>query len=254
MLKVFVALGMSYPKQKGVVEEVKNVSKILAKYNCTFVQGGCSRGLMGECLREFQKYSDDVIAIVPEPYRRDLDDVVCKESYVVESEADRLKFTIQNCDVIIVFPGGSGTLTELAFYNETSKSSEHSARLVMLNTKGFYNKLLKFVKYQIKCGLLKREGFKYDVIKHSSQFETILQEEITKKQQVLQEKELEIQSNKIANSRGKTVKGKTTSSKKTTKTASGVSSKSKKPVGRPPKLVKDIEGKKSKTTKGKNNK
>ena len=71
---------------------------------------------MGEALTEFQKYSEDVIAIVPEAYKRDLDDVRCKEGYVVESEADRLKFTIKNCDVIIVFPGGSGTLTELAFY------------------------------------------------------------------------------------------------------------------------------------------
>lgn len=221
MLKVFVALGMSYPKQKGVVEEVKNVSKILAKYNCTFVQGGCSRGLMGECLREFQKYSDDVIAIVPEPYRRDLDDVVSKESYVVESEADRLKFTIHNCDVIIVFPGGSGTLTELAFYNETRKSNEHSARIVILNTKGFYNKLLKFVKFQMKSGLLKPNGFYYDVIKHSSQFETILQEEIAKKQQELQAKQVE-QESKIATKRvtKSTTKAKTGARKTTTKTKS----------------------------------
>lgn len=217
MLRVFVALGMSYPKQKEIIEEVKNISKMLAKYNCTFIQGGCSRGLMGEALREFQKYSDDVIAIVPEPYKKDLDDVVSKESYVVESEADRLKFTIKNSDVIIVFPGGSGTLTELAFYNETRKSNEHSARIVMLNTKGFYNKLLKFIKYQIKCGLLKKEGFKYDVIKHSSQFETILQEEIAKKQQALQQEEMN--KAKFVKKQSSVAKGSTKVTSKTNSTA-----------------------------------
>lgn len=226
MLKVFVALGMSYPKQKEIVGEVKSVSKILAKYNCTFVQGGCSRGLMGEALREFQKYSDEVIAIVPKPYKRDLDDIVCKEGHVVESEADRLKFTIQNCDVIIVFPGGSGTLAELAFYNETSKSKEHSARIVLLNTKGFYNKLLKFVKHQMKSGLLKKDGFKYDVIKHSAQFEAILQEEITKKQQELQLKKMEEKASKAKATVKKTsTKGASNVIKKVSKTTKSKNSK-----------------------------
>ena len=250
MLKVFVALGMNYPKQKVIIDEVKNVSKILAEYGCTFVQGGCSRGLMGEALREFQRYSDEVIAIVPEAYKRDLDDIKCKEGYVVESEADRLKFTIRNCDVIIVFPGGSGTLTELAFYNETCKSGEHSARIVMLNTKGFYNKLLKFIKYQMQCGLLKPEGFKYDVIKHSSQFKTIIQEEIVKKQQVLEAQKME-QAKKSVKKEVKKASSKTTAKK--SETTIKTASKSKATVTRTPRSNKTAAAKtataKTSTTK-----
>ena len=49
-------------------------------------------------------------------------------------------------------------------YNETKKSGEHSARIVMVNTKGFYNNLIKFINHQVKSGFMKKEHFKTAIL------------------------------------------------------------------------------------------
>ena len=190
MLRVFVALGKQMPKNKAMIEDTENVAKLLAKYNCTMVQGGARTGLMGVVLNEFQKFSDQLVLIVPEVHKSDLEGINNKENYIVEGEADRLKITINTCDLIVVLPGGTGTMAELNYYNETRKSGEHNARLVMVNTKGFYNKLFKFIKHQTKCGFMQKEHFKFDVINSAIQLEPILKQVIAEKQAKIQAEEL----------------------------------------------------------------
>ena len=191
MLRVFVALGKQLPKNKAMIEDTEDVGKLLAKYNCTLVQGGARIGLMGVVLEEFQKYSDEVVLIVPEAHKSDLEGTSSKEHYIVEGEADRLKITINTCDLIVVLPGGTGTMAELNYYNETCKSGEHHAKIVMINTKGFYNKLFKFINHQTKCGFMKKEDFKFEVIQNAKQLEPIIKELITEKQSKIQQEQIE---------------------------------------------------------------
>ena len=209
MLRVFIALGKQMPKEKVFIDDVQTVAKLLAKYGYTMVQGGAKIGLMGLAVQEFQKYSDDVVMIVPEAYKSDLVGANCKESYIVEGESDRMRITIHTCDMMIVLPGGSGTLAELAYYNETRKSGEHNSRIVVVNSKGFYNKLFKFHKHQIKHGLMKAEDCKFDVIKTAKDLEPILQEVITKKKELQMEEQLKKQkeaSEKVEDKSKKPVK------------------------------------------------
>lgn len=183
MLRVFVALGKRLPKDKKMIEDTAEVSKLLAKYNCTLVQGGARTGLMGVVVEEFQKYSDEVVMIVPEVHKADLEGTKNKEHYIVEGEADRLKITINTCDLIVVLPGGTGTLAELAYYNETCKSGEHNSKIVMVNTNGYYNKLFKFVKHQVKKGFMNKDDFKFEVISDVNHLESIIKDLLTHKQE-----------------------------------------------------------------------
>ncbi len=191
MLRVFVALGKQLPKNKAMIEDTEMVGKMLAKYNCTLVQGGARIGLMGTVLNEFQKYSDEVVLIVPEVHKDDLKGTSSREHYIVEGEADRLKITINTCDLIVVLPGGTGTMAELNYYNETCKSGEHNAKIVMINTKGFYNKLFKFIKHQTKVGFMKKEDFKFEVLNNANQLEPIIRQLIAEKQAKIQQEQIE---------------------------------------------------------------
>ncbi|MBQ7798404.1 MAG: LOG family protein, partial [Clostridia bacterium] len=190
MLKVFIALGKQMPKNKAMIEDTEEVARLLAKYNCTMVQGGAKVGLMGVVVKEFQKYSEEVVMIVPEVYKDDLIGAKYKEHYIVDSESERMKITIRTCDMMIVLPGGSGTLAELSYYNETCKSGEHNAKIILVNTKGYYNQLIKFHKNQIKNGFMGKDGIKYEVINNAKQLEPILQQLITEKQAHIQQEEV----------------------------------------------------------------
>lgn len=178
MLKVFVSMGKQMPRDKVVVEDAENVAKLLAKYGCTMVQTGAKLGLMGIAVEEFEKYSDELVMITPEQFKSDLEKHTCKQHVVVELESDRMKEAIKNFDLAIILPGGMGTFAELAYFNEVCKSGESNAKIVVVNSKGYYNKLLKFFKHQMKVGFINEDSLKFQVVKTSQAVEGVLQKMI----------------------------------------------------------------------------
>ena len=220
MLRVFVALGKQLPKNKKMIEDTEEVARILAKYNCTMVQGGAKIGLMGVVVKEFQKYSEEVVMIVPEVHKDDLIGAVCKEHYIVDGESDRMRISIHTCDMFVVLPGGSGTLAEVSYYNETCKSGEHNAKIVVVNSKGFYNKLFKFHKHQIKEGFMGEDACKYEVISDAKHLEPIVQKLIAEKQAKIQQEQLAKEKEELAKSKSaKTATKKAANPKETKKAA-----------------------------------
>lgn len=191
MLNVFVSMGKQMPKNKSIVEDAESVAKILAKYGCTMVQSGAKLGLMGVAVQEFEKYSNEMVMITPEQFKTDLDKHICKQNFVVELESDRMKTAIKNFDLAVILPGGMGTFAELAYFNEACKSGESDAKLVILNSKGYYNSLLKFFKHQTKLGFIDNDSVKLQVAKNVGSFEHILQNLIAEKHNQIYQEELQ---------------------------------------------------------------
>lgn len=181
MLKVFVSMGKQMPRDKSIVEDTEEIAKLLAKYGCTMVQTGAKLGLMGIAVDEFEKYSDELVMITPEQFKSDLEKHTCKQHLVVEFESDRMKAAIKNFDLAIILPGGMGTFAEFAYFNEVCKSGESNAKVVLVNSKGYYNKLLKFFKQQMKFGFTNPECLKFEVAKTPHAVENILQGMIAEK-------------------------------------------------------------------------
>ena len=191
MLNVFVSIGKKMPKDKSIVEDAESVAKILAKYGCTMVQSGAKLGLMGVVVQEFEKYSNEMVMITPEQFKTDLDKHICKQNFVVELESDRMKTAVKNFDLAVILPGGMGTFAELAYFNEVCKSGESDAKLVILNSKGYYNSLLKFFKHQAKLGFTDNDSVKFQVAKNVASFEHILQNLIAEKHNQIYQEELQ---------------------------------------------------------------
>lgn len=192
MLKVFVSTGKQMPTDKAVVEDAELVARLLAKYGCTMVQTGAKLGLMGIVVEEFEKYSDEMFMITPKQFRSDLEKHSCKQHIEIEFETDRMKEAIKNFDLAVILPGGMGTFAELAYFNEVCKSGESNAKIVIVNSKGYYNKLLKFFKHQMKLGFTNQDSIRFDVVKNSQGFETILQQMIADRQNELYQESLNL--------------------------------------------------------------
>ena len=146
-MKVFVCAGSSEIKDMDYTNQAKLLGEILADQNVTYIQGGSANGMMGATLKEFCKYSKKVEIIIPEVYLK-FDESALKQIAgedlkitPVATELDRLKL-IKTCDKIIVLPGGTGTIEEFMFCNETKRNHEHSADIILVNYKNFYDNLL----------------------------------------------------------------------------------------------------------------
>ena len=173
MKRVFVCAGMSMSNSEKINKEAKLLGEILAEDgDITYVQGGSDKGLMGKTLKEFLKYSKDknVEFLIPDVYYEydapALIKLLGKNNFkakITHGEAGRLQ-EIKECDLIIVLPGGTGTLEELLYCNETSRSGEHKARILVVNIDGFYNGFLKQLETNFKYGLSRQSAIRFDVV------------------------------------------------------------------------------------------
>lgn len=176
-MRVFVCAGMGIAKNQKINDEAKSLGKLLAKNDCTYIQGGSDEGLMGETLREFIKYSKQVEFGIPERFCRQAIPRLEKTTgdkalnvQVVQAEADRLNI-IKRCDKIIVLPGGSGTLEEFLYSNETARSKEHSNKVILVNIEGYFNDLLAQIDKAIKEGISKDSTKNFEVVNSVSEID-----------------------------------------------------------------------------------
>ena len=176
-MRVFVCAGMGTAKNQKINDEAKSLGKLLAKNDCTYIQGGSDEGLMGETLREFIKYSKKVEFVIPERFceldiprlEKIMGDKALKVQ-VVQAETDRLNI-IKRCDKVIVLPGGGGTLEEFLYSIETARSKEHSNKVILVNIEGYFNDLLAQIDKAIKEGISKDSTKNFEVVNSVSEID-----------------------------------------------------------------------------------
>jgi len=168
MEKVFVCAGMGLAKSEEINRQAAELGEMLAENDCIYFQGGSTNGLMGVTLKAFLQKSNNVRFVVPSAYyKKDVPELIKLVgsnfwAERAETEFDRLK-RMKECDRIIVLPGGTGTLEELLYLNETSRADEHCAKIELVNIDGFYNGLLDQLYKQIEEGLLNPSSIKFNV-------------------------------------------------------------------------------------------
>lgn len=170
MEKIFVCEGTTLAQSQNINEQARRLGEILAKNGVQYVQGGCSTGLMGLTLMEFLKTSKNVMFFIPAKYydlnAHELATIVRQGNFVAiraDSEAERLK-AIKNCDRVIVLPGGTGTLEELLYLNETARSGEHNLKIDLVNIEGYFDGLLKQIQINTYERLTKEEELHFNIL------------------------------------------------------------------------------------------
>lgn len=150
--KVFVAAGAKTPNDKGMVEEAAWLGDYLAKNGYTYIQGASKRGLMGATYNAFIKKSDDVILHLWDVFEHELKESFVGKQNVHKSLNLRLEGFIKDTDVIIVLPGGNGTLQEFTTFFEYARAKNNDYRIILVNYNGFYDPLIEMAKNHNQFG------------------------------------------------------------------------------------------------------
>lgn len=170
MKRIFVAAGMGIPKNKKIKKEAEILARKIAKSGATYAQGGCADGVMGYTLKEFIKHSNKAVFYLPIKYYNNdapkIEAIVGKDNfrpYIMKDEAHRLR-TIKKSAICVILPGGSGTIEELFYVNETARADEHNMEMFLVNVDGFYDGILKQIESNIAEGLIKPKAIKFKVV------------------------------------------------------------------------------------------
>jgi len=135
------------------------LAKWMGKNNKTLLNGGSSQGLMKVFSSTVKENGGKTIGIIPENLKgRGWLSNYNDEVIIVKDLNERKDMMKKLSDIMIVFPGGIGTLDEMFDAWASFSLGYHNKKIVLVNVDGFYNHLIEFL------NKLKAEKFIHDFL------------------------------------------------------------------------------------------
>jgi cytokinin riboside 5'-monophosphate phosphoribohydrolase len=133
--------------------DARSLGEMIGKKSYTLVYGGANMGLMQECATAVKSIGGTVVGIVPDTFRKKVEQKVLDQVFFVADLAERKEMMMEYADVFVALPGGFGTLDEVFEVLALNMMDTHQKKLIFLNTNGFYSHLLAHIEHciQEKC-------------------------------------------------------------------------------------------------------
>ena len=140
------------------VEAARAVGRWIGQHSGELVYGGGSNGLMGIIAQETLTTGGTVIGIIPRAlFEREWANPACTELHVVDTMHERKHQMAERADAFIALAGGIGTLEEIFEAWTWRQLGYHNKPVGMLNTAGFYDGMLRFLRTSVEQGFLGNE-------------------------------------------------------------------------------------------------
>lgn len=137
----------------------EHLGRVLASHNIGVIYGGANVGLMQAIAEAALSADGTVVGVIPEVLV-DLEVAYhgITELHITSSMHTRKALIGEKADAFIALPGGFGTLEELFEVLAWRTLGIHTKPIVLLNTNGFYDKLLVFLDHCVAEGMLKMKN------------------------------------------------------------------------------------------------
>lgn len=126
-------------------KDAKELGRLIGQNGYNIVYGGSTLGMMWACASEVKNNGGKIYGVMPQR----LVDMGCRtdncdEFHLAQGMRDRKQKMDDISDAVIVMAGGFGTLEEFAEMFVQKQLGYNKKAIVILNTNGFYDELLKF--------------------------------------------------------------------------------------------------------------
>ncbi|WP_208509958.1 TIGR00730 family Rossman fold protein, partial [Variovorax paradoxus] len=117
--------------------------------------GGGRTGLMGTVAEATRAAGGRVVGIIPKALvDKELANPLCDELHVVDTMHERKAMMGERADAFLAMAGGIGTFEELFEIWTWRQLGYHDKPVGILNSAGYYNKLLDFLGQSVRDGLM----------------------------------------------------------------------------------------------------
>lgn len=131
--------------EENYYDEAKKLGIELAKNGFDMVYGGSCLGLMWACAEQVKNNGCKLIGVMPKKLQElDVFSDYCDEFILTPCMRTRKAKMDELSDAVVALPGGFGTLEELSEMIVQKQLGYNSKAIVILNTNGFYDKMLEF--------------------------------------------------------------------------------------------------------------
>lgn len=143
--KVCIFASSSNGLDEAYYKDSAELGKLLALNDFDMVYGGSSLGMMWACAEAVKNNGGNIYGVMPEKlFRMDVSTDACTELIVTPCMRSRKAKMDELSQAIVSIAGGFGTLEELSEMIVQKQLGYNNKPIVLLNTNGFYDNLIKF--------------------------------------------------------------------------------------------------------------
>lgn len=153
-MNITVYLGANEGNDPALGWAVRELGQWIGGNGHTLVYGGSKTGLMGEIAKSVLDAGGNVTGVEPQFFMDEgfqYDGLT--ELIVTKDMAERKTKMIQLGDAFIAFPGGTGTLEEIAEVMSKVSLKQLDAPCILYNLNGYYDDLKALLGHMIEKGL-----------------------------------------------------------------------------------------------------
>lgn len=153
-MKITVYLGANEGNDPALKEAVKAFGRWIGRNGHTLIYGGSRTGLMGKLAVSTLRAGGKVIGVEPAFFvEKELQLDGLTDLIVTEDMEERKKKMIELGDAFIAFPGGTGTLEEIAEVMSKVSLEILDAPCILYNLNGYYDSLKALLDLMVEKGL-----------------------------------------------------------------------------------------------------
>ena len=156
MKRICVFCGSAGGNDPAILDEARNLGRLLAETGIGLVYGGAGIGVMGVLADACLGAGGDVTGVIPRTLmRNEVAHRGLTKLIVVDDMHQRKALMADLSDAFIALPGGFGTFEEIFEMVTWRQIRIHSKPLVLVNTNGFYNGLHAFLTHATNTGFIR---------------------------------------------------------------------------------------------------
>lgn len=157
-MNITVYLGANEGNDPSLRKAVQELGTWIGASGNALVYGGSKTGLMGEIAKSVLDAGGNVTGVEPQFFMDEgfqYDGLT--ELIVTKDMSERKNKMIELGDAFIAFPGGTGTLEEIAEIMSKVSLKQLDAPCILYNSNGFYKDLKALLNHMIEMGLSSKE-------------------------------------------------------------------------------------------------
>ena len=153
-MNIAVYLGANEGKDPSLKTAVRELGTWIGESGSRLIYGGSKSGLMGELAESVLQAGGEVIGVEPQFFidmEYQYDEIT--ELIVTKDMTERKMKMIELGDVFIAFPGGTGTLEEIAEVMSKVSLKHLTAPCILYNLNDYYDGLQTLLRHMTEMGL-----------------------------------------------------------------------------------------------------
>lgn len=157
-MNITVYLGALEGKDPALKRAVRELGTWIGESGNALVYGGSRSGLMGEIAESVLQAGGKVTGVEPQFFiEAELQHEGLTSLIITKDMSERKAKMIELGDAFIAFPGGTGTLEEIAEVMSMVSLKQLDAPCILYNLNGYYDDLQALLRHMIEMGLSTKE-------------------------------------------------------------------------------------------------